>query len=182
VLFLCTGNICRSPMAEFMLRHRLAALGVDARVSSAGLFEDDMSPTAEAVAVMAALGLDTSGHRSRRMTQPMIDDADLVLGMARMHLREALTVLPSAWPKTFTLKELVRRAEWVGPREPWQPFAEWLEKVHAGRSRTELLGSSSEDDVADPIGMSRAVYERTAQEIDRLVERLVGLGWGEAGA
>ena len=167
-------------MAEAMLRHRLADLGIDARVHSAGLLDDDMVPTAEAVSVMAAVGLDTSGHRSRQMTVAMLEEADVVIGMARMHVREAVMLLPSAWGKTFTLKELVRRGEWVGPREPEQQFDEWLAKVHSGRSRAELLGSSAEDDVADPIGMSRLVYERTAGEIDELVDRLLWLAWEAA--
>jgi protein-tyrosine-phosphatase len=167
-------------MAEAMLRYRLADIGVDARVHSAGLLDDDMPPAPEAVDVLAAVGLDTSGHRSRRMTEAMINEADVVVGMARAHVREAVTLTPAAWPKTFTLKELVRKAEWVGARSPGQPFDEWLGKLHGGRSRSDLLGSSPDDDVADPIGRSHTVYERTAAEIDRLVARLVELGWGAA--
>jgi protein-tyrosine-phosphatase len=100
--------------------------------------------------------------------------------MAREHLREAVVVHPDAWPRTFTLKELVRRAEQVGPRSPGQPFDEWLEKVHAGRNRLDLLEPAPDDDVADPIGMSDETYQRTAAEIGGLVDRLVALGWGNA--
>lgn len=177
MLFLCTGNICRSPMAEAMLSSRLALLGVDARVSSAGVLEDGMIPPADALAVMADLGLDTTAHRSRRVNRSMLADADLILGMARAHVQEAVELAPAVFPKSFTLKEFVRRAEAVGPRSPGQPFDEWVAKVHAGRSRMDLLGHSA-DDVADPIGLSRRVYERTADEIHRLVSRLVELGWG----
>ena len=167
-------------MAEAFLRHRLDALGVDATVSSAGLLRSGIGPTDDAIAVMAALSLDTSAHRSTRMTVDLIEKADLVVGMAREHVREAVALVPSAWPKSFTLKEFVRRAEWVGRREPDQPFDEWVAKVHAGRSRTELLGASSDDDVADPIGRPRPAYERCAQEISRLVDAMAALGWGAA--
>jgi protein-tyrosine phosphatase len=165
-------------MAEVMLSHRLGELGVDAHVSSAGLLDDGLAAPSDAVAVLAALGLDTSGHRSRRMTGAMVTEADLVVGMARRHAQEAVALAPAAWPKTFTLKELVRRAESAGARSPGQPFDEWLAKVHAGRTRADMVGSSSADDVADPIGLSRRVYERTAAEIDRLVRRLAELAWG----
>ena len=164
-----------------MLARRLADLGVEARVHSAGLLDDGLVAPPDAVASLAALGLDTSRHRSRRMNAAMLSKSDLVVGMARQHVQEAVILVPPAWPKTFTLKELVRRAESAGARHPGQPFDEWVAKVHAGRTRTELMGGgSSHDDVADPIGMSRSVYDRTAVEIDRLVSRLVELGWGAA--
>jgi protein-tyrosine phosphatase len=164
-------------MAEAMLSHRLTELGVDGHVHSAGLLDDGMVPPYDALAVMADMGLDTSRHHSRRMTVEMLETSDLVIGMARRHVQEAVALVPSSWPKTFTLKEFVRRAASVGHRQPRQPFDEWVAKVHAGRSRADMLGSSA-DDVGDPIGMSRRVYERTAGEIHGLVTKLVELGWG----
>lgn len=126
---------------------------------------------------MAARGIDTSMHRSARVTAEMLEEADLVLCMAREHLREAVLLHPLTWTRSFTLKEIVRRAEDVGPRWPGQPFDEWLSKLHAGRERNDLLGSSATDDVADPIGCGVDVYERTATELAHLVDRLVELGW-----
>jgi protein-tyrosine phosphatase len=165
-------------MAEALLRKRLDSAGVEARVHSAGLLGDDRAASADGIAVMADRGIDTSVHRSRRMTAEMIEGADLVVGMAREHVREAVLLVPDAWTKTFTLKELVRRGTDVGPRTPDQPVDEWLAKVNAGRTRSDMLGSSSADDVADPIGQSRAMYERTAAELEQLVERMVALVWG----
>ena len=178
ILILCTGNICRSPMAEAFLRHRLQDLGEEAHVHSAGLLYGGNPVPNEGLKALADMGLDTSGHRSRRMTADMVEQADLVLCMAREHLREAVLLSPRGWPRSFTLKELVRRGEEVGPREPGQPFDEWLSKVHAGRTRADLLGSSHDDDVADPIGMGQDVYRRTAAELHELIDRLVWLGWG----
>ena len=177
MLILCTGNICRSPMAEAFLRHRLEDLGVPAHVHSAGLLDDGRPAASEGVLLLERMGLDTSGHRSRRMTAAMLERADLVLCMAREHVREAVLLSPDVWPRSFTLKEIVRRAERAGPRAAHQPFDEWLAKVHAGRSKSELLGSSDDDDVADPIGGSPSVYQGTADEIGELVDRLVALGW-----
>lgn len=166
-------------MAEAFLRHRLERAGVDAHVHSAGLLESGRRATSEGVAALEAFGLDTSQHRSRRMTKEMVDDADLVLCMAREHVREAVLLSPEAWPRSFTLKELVRRGEQAGPRAPDQPFEEWLGKVHAGRTRADVLGSSAEDDVADPIWASWSIYERTAAEIKELIDTMVDLIWGD---
>ena len=167
-------------MAEAFLRRRLAVLGVEARVHSAGRLFDDVPVPAEGVAALRAMGLDTSGHRSRRLTVDMARQADLVLCMAREHLRDVVVLAPDAWPRAFTVKELVRRAEQVGPRSPGQPFDEWLAKVHAGREAADAVGPSADDDVADPIGGGSAVYRRTAAELDELTERLVELAWGGA--
>ena len=154
-----------------MLRHRLADLGVSARVHSAGLlFDGEVAPRYN-VDVLAALGFDIAAHRSRRLTRVMVSDADRVIGMARHHVREAAALVPEAWPRAFTLKELVRRGEAVGPRGT-RPFPDWLRDVGAGRRPASLLGQSDDDDVFDPIGGSRKVYETTAAEIGRLVDRL----------
>ncbi len=123
-----------------------------------------------------------SAHRSQSMTAELLRGADLVIAMAREHLREAVVLVPQAWPRTFTLKELVRRGEQVGPRQPGESLEDWLGKVHAGRSTADLMGSSRDDDIADPIGQPRAAYERMVAELDDLLERLVRLLWRETDA
>ena len=167
-------------MAEGLLAARAAERGEVVTAHSAGLMDDGRRATEDGVAVMAARGVDTSGHLSRRMQVEMLERADLVVGMAREHVREAVLLNPSCWSKAFTLKELVRRGEDAGGRSADQPVAEWLAKVHAGRTRADLLGSSSEDDVADPIGQRRNAYEATADELDDLTRRLANLLWGGA--
>jgi protein-tyrosine phosphatase len=130
------------------------------------------------VKVMAKRGLDLSAHRSQRLTADAVARADLVLGMAREHVREAVVLDPTSLAKTFTLRELARRAERVGPRRPGpegelEPLADWLARLGAGRRAADLLGTSTDDDIADPIGLSRRTYEHTAQEIEDLVTTIV---------
>lgn len=164
-------------MGEALLADRLAKRGVEAAVSSAGLVLHGKPASAHAVSVLADRGIDHSSHRSRVMDVGILESADLVLAMTREHLREAAVLNPSGFDRTFTLKELVRRAEAAGARPPGQPFDEWLEKLGAGRDRSEMLGSADDDDVADPYGMTRSDYERTCSEIEDLIDRLVEVAW-----
>jgi len=167
-------------MVEAFLRRRLADLGVQATVSSAGRLSEGLRADADAVRALSAVGIDASTHRSRRLTAASAAKADLVLAMARDHVRHAVSLDEGAWPRCFTIKQLVRRGEEVGPRSPGQPFDEWLAKVHAGRERADLVGAAPDDDVADPIGGGREVFRRTAVELDDLTARLVDLAWARA--
>lgn len=167
-------------MAEALLRRHLDAVGAaDVGVSSAGLYAGGHSATDHGQATMAARGLDLSSHRSRQLERGLVDAADLVLGMTREHVREVAVLDPSALPRTFTLKELVRDATAVGPRHPDEPFSEWLGRLGARRRLDSLQGVGHDDvyDVADPIGRGRADYEATAAELDHLLAVLVELVW-----
>lgn len=168
-------------MAAALLAPRLRDAGVDAHVHSAGMVDHGRAATDFGIAVMAHRGVDMSAHRSRRLRPELVATADLILGMARAHVREAVAARPDAWPRTFTLKEIVRLGEERGPRLPDQPVADWLAILHAGRRLPDLLGDSEADDVADPIGRSRRVYERTAAELEDLSDRLAGLLAGAPG-
>jgi hypothetical protein len=86
--------------------------------------------------------------------------ADLVLGMERAHVRHAVLLEPEAWPRTFTLKELVRRGEELGSRPPVESPGAWLARAHEGRDRPDMLGDSLLDDVADPYGGLRGGRNR----------------------
>lgn len=166
-------------MAEALLRHRLRAHGVPAGVSSAGLLAPGSPAMPEAIDVMADRGLDLDGHRSRRIDRHLLDHADLIIGMTREHVREVAVLDPSALPRTFTLKELVRAGYDVGPRRPGEPLDGWLARVGAARRREALLGVGHDPDydVEDPVGRPRADYEDTAVELEHLLERLVALVW-----
>ncbi len=164
-------------MAEALLADRLARRHIDVVVSSAGELGGGIPATGGSVRAMAMRGLDLAHHRSRTVDPAMVAAADLVVGMARSHVREAILSCPEAWPRTFTLKELVRRAEAAGARPADEPWERWLGTLGEGRERADLLGGHPEDDIADPIGGSEALYRRVADEIDDLVERLVELAF-----
>ena len=176
VLFLCTGNICRSPMAEGVLRARLADRGINADVRSAGLTFDGRPATPETVAVAARAGIDLSRHRSRVVDAAMIDRAGVVVGMERMHAREATVLGRDAFSRSFTLKELVRRGRASGARGAGEALDAWLGRVAEGRRPTDLL-DGGDDDVADPYRQSMAVYEQCFTDIAALVDELVPLVW-----
>ncbi|MGH9226639.1 MAG: hypothetical protein ACRD2W_23275 [Acidimicrobiales bacterium] len=181
VLFLCTGNICRSPVAEALLRHSLAAAGVEATVRSAGLLDLGQRASVHSVDVLAGRGIDLSAHRSQTMTRDLLVRADLVIAMAREHVREAVVMAPEVFARTFTLKELVRRGVDVGSRHAGQPLDRWLSYAHTGRTATSLMGHSTDDDVADPIGQPRPAYERMVGELEGLIADLVSLLWAREG-
>jgi protein-tyrosine phosphatase len=179
ILVLCTANVCRSPMAQAMLAGALAARGEPARVLSAGVAARPAVPVpGEVAAVLAGYGLDAAGHRSSPVTGADLARADLILALAREHLRHAVVAVPEAWPRAFTLRELARRGTQAGPRAPGEPLGGWLARAHDGRSRLALLGDGEPDDVADPAGGRRADYERAAAEISAAVARIADLAWG----
>ena len=170
-------------MAEVLFRHRAGASagGEEVHVHSAGLITEGEAATPFAIAVMGHRGLELSPHVSRKLTPELIAGADLVIGMARRHVAEVCVLVPDAWGRSFTLKELVRRGEEVGPRRAGQSLGEWLADVHWGRTRRDLIGRSTTDDIADPVGKPKAVYEATAAELEDLLDRRAHLLWSRAG-
>jgi protein-tyrosine-phosphatase len=86
VLFVCTGNICRSPLAASLLERALKERSVEMTVASAGTGAWDGAPASEgAYLVGLERGLDLSGHRARLLSRELVEQADLILTMARHH-------------------------------------------------------------------------------------------------
>ena len=103
ILFVCTGNTCRSPMAEAIARDLLGD-GSGVTVRSAGVAAGEGYPaTAEAQEAMKRMGLDLSAHRSQPVTRELIDGSDVIFAMTDGHRRDMLALDPSAAARVFLL-------------------------------------------------------------------------------
>jgi protein-tyrosine phosphatase len=179
ILVLCTANICRSPLAEALLRQRLDMFGVDdVNVRSAGFLAEGQQVADGTLRVLHQRKVPIEGLTvSTRVTGEMLGRSDLILAMARLHVREAVMLNRYVFDRTFTLKELVRLANDEGARRDDESFDDWLRRLGDGRTPADHMGESDDDDVADPIGAPARVFKRTASELEELVDRLVGLAW-----
>ena len=146
VLFVCTGNTCRSPMAEAMLRARLPA-GWRERVQvfSAGTAAvADLPASSNTLEVLERGGVPLEGHRSRQFTRAMAEEADLVLALTAEHRGEILAAAPAAADRTFVLSTYL-----AGP------------------------GGADELVVHDPMGGSLETYEEAYRRIGAHLDRVL---------
>ena len=157
------------------MTRRFNEIGVRVPLRSAGLLEGGTPSPAEVVNAGARRGVDLRGHRSVQVEPWMLDEADLIVTMARSHVRELSVREQRCWPKSFTLRELVRRGSRVGPRQPEQPFSEWLASVREGRRTGDLFGADGRDDVLDPMGGSQEAFDEMVEILDVLTAELADL-------
>jgi protein-tyrosine phosphatase len=168
ILFVCTGNVCRSPTAE-----RLAiAYGArshfrDLRASSAGTHAEIGHPIQlYAARVLEKLGGDASHFAARRLTPATTVDVDLVLTMTRAHRDEVLRLAPQQLHRTFTLRE-----------------AAWLASEGNARNVADLttlrsqFPSTERSDTPDPMGHDEAFFEMVGGEIFDLLLPILALCW-----
>src|SRR5882672_9403469 len=143
ILFLCTGNVCRSPMAEGLFRSAVKGRG-EFRILSAGLGAiDGQPPTQHSVAAMRELGIDISNQRSRALTTDLVRQADYIFGMIHAHVDTIALLYPPATEKTFLLREF---------DDTLEPF---------------------EKDISDPIGSPYEVYVHCRDQIEQGIASLL---------
>jgi protein-tyrosine phosphatase len=182
ILVVCTGNVCRSPIAEGFLRAAFEArMGSDApQVASAGTMGwTGSGADPNSVEAAAERGIDISGHRARILDRADIAEATLILAMANEHVDAVNLAAPAARSRTFTLKELVRLLEAAPgmPQEDRDPIAVRVEEADELR-RLGFSGNPHDEDIADPLGMPVRAFRVMADELEewcaRLADRLVG--------
>lgn len=176
VLFVCTGNICRSPLAEAIFRARAHERRLDVATSSAGLLFDAKPAEANAVGAADRLGIDLRPHRSRVIDERMINAADVVIGMEQRHVLEVATLVPEAFGWTYTLPDLVQRAEKAGLRQEPNLRA-WLRNIDDPSRRAQTLRYNPDLEIADPMGGTKRTFRRCTDSLADLVDRLLSVAW-----
>jgi protein-tyrosine phosphatase len=180
VLHVCTGNICRSPMAEHLMRAGLTERGLDGfEVASAGTHGLVGEPVfTHAGTELSGRGIDHSAFQARRLAAELVAEADLVLTSTREHRAAAVTLVPRAASKSFTLREFDRLLSAVDPAGlPDDPVERARALVPAAARQRGLVRPDrpEDDDVSDPYGGPAEGYAPTARLIEATLLRWLDL-------
>lgn len=172
ILLVCTGNICRSALAERLGRAYLdEALGEHSasfRLISAGtraVVGSAMHP--HSALVLAGYGAQPGDFRAQQLTEALPAQANLVLTMTRSHRRDVLAAAPRGLARTFTLREAAALLDLVPPAEdlPGHGLADRATALVAAMASARAQRSGGEDDVRDPIGHPVEVHQEVAEAI-----------------
>ncbi|HSE10478.1 MAG TPA: hypothetical protein VLB29_17585 [Nocardioidaceae bacterium] len=166
VLFVCIGNVCRSPLAERLLRARLDEqledLDGSVRVESAGVRAMAGHPMNEmAAAELERLGLSNDDFRARQLTGQIAGRADLILVATKDLRSRVLEDAPAALRRTFTITEFAALVEGAEADSP--------QALVAGAAQRRSSAKVEDYDVVDPIGKSAEVHRQAADTIDTSV-------------
>ena len=176
ILMVCSGNICRSPLAEQLVRVGLSQIPGVSLGSAGTIARPGDLMTSQAQALSVRFGGDPGAHQAQRVDASMVGSADLILGMAREHRREVVSMVPRSVRRAFTIREFARLAQAISLPELHALSSNATDSVFDRQRRAvELVASfrgqvdppddPADDDVIDPYRESDAVYERSAAQL-----------------
>lgn len=172
ILTVCTGNICRSPLAEYFLRDALNSDHFQLASAGTHAVVDGAVPDQQ-IKIARKLGLETIiEHRGRQISGNDIRDAGLILTATLRHRRRVVRTMPSAAGKTFTMREYahlsayVQEADLVGllPRQE-QSLRAAATAVHQLRGTVPQPPEEDPYDIADPYGENKRIYRKSAEQL-----------------
>jgi protein-tyrosine phosphatase len=179
VLHVCTGNICRSPISEHLMRAglgaRLGPLADRVVVESAGIRGLHARPMEAGAAIaLEAYGIEGSGFRARELTAQLVADADLVPGASREHRAAAVVLHPRAFGRSFTLREFARLCALVPadelPEGDLRTRARALVRAAGALRGHSIRTDPADDDVADPYRRPQAAFAACAEAVDHALQ------------